>query len=57
MLIMKMLGGGKPPFDLKTFKFMTTEKKDWKAQRKEARVVEREAVMSKATKPERLLDD
>lgn len=57
VLLTKMMSGAKLPFDVKAFKFMTTEKKDWKAQRKEARVVEREAIKSEATKPKNLMEE
>jgi hypothetical protein len=56
-LLTKMYGGSKLPFDIKAFKFMTTEKKDWKAQRKEARVAEREALIGEATKPKSIMEE
>jgi hypothetical protein len=49
VLLTKMFGG-KLPFDAKSFRFMTTEKKDWKAQKKEVRMLERRETKEKATK-------
>jgi hypothetical protein len=55
-LLQKMYGT-KLPFDIKMFKFMTTEKKDWKAMRKEARIAEREEMVSTATKPKNIMEE
>lgn len=55
-LFQKMLGS-QPPFTCQTFKFLVTDKKDWRQQRKEAKIKFRDEIKEQATKPKDLLED
>jgi hypothetical protein len=55
-LFQKMLGS-QPPFTIQSFKFLISDKKDWKQQRKEAKIQFRDDMKAQATKPKDLMGD